>query len=74
MRTGQLPMGWRIKATHRDLSRLTQYAVEARYPDDVSPISKLQSSASLRQAQTIYRSIRAEFESRGIDLAGVACR
>ena len=53
----RLPTGWRIRTTHRDLARLTQYAVEARYPDDVPPISKLQSSASLRQAQTVYRSI-----------------
>jgi len=68
----RLPAGWRIKSTHRDLSRLTQYAVEARYPDDVPPI-KLQSSASLRQAQTIYRSIRGEFESRGLDLSTLEC-
>jgi HEPN domain-containing protein len=69
----RLPTGWHIKASHRDLSRLSQYAVEARYPDDVPPITKLQSSASLRQARTVYRSIRSDFESRGVDLAGTEC-
>ncbi|MGC1166007.1 MAG: HEPN domain-containing protein [Solirubrobacterales bacterium] len=69
----RLPPGWRIKSTHRDLSRLTQYAVEARYPDDLPPINKLQSSASLRQAQTIYRSVRGEFERRGLDLSTLDC-
>lgn len=61
----RLPAGWRVRKTHRDLARLSQYAVEARYPDDVPPITKLQSSASFRQARTIYRNICADFESRG---------
>jgi len=68
-----LPTGWRIRTTHRDLARLTQYAVEARYPDDVPPITKQQSSSSLRQAQTIYRSICADFESRGVQVTDLPC-
>lgn len=69
----RLPTGWRVRNSHRDLARLTQYAVEARYPDDVPPINKLQSSASLRQAQTIYRSICADFESRGVPVTDLVC-
>lgn len=69
----RLPTGWRVRKTHRDLARLSQYAVEARYPDDVPPITKLRSSASFRQARTIYRSIRADFETRGVSLADLPC-
>lgn len=69
----RLPAGWRVRKTHRDLSRLTQFAVEARYPDDVPPLSKLQSSASLRQARTIYRGIVGDFEGRGVDVSSLGC-
>lgn len=69
----RLPNGWHVRTTHRDLARLTQYAVEARYPDDLPPINKLQSSASLRQAQTIYRSICADFERRGVEVSDLTC-
>ncbi len=69
----RLPTGWRVQKTHRDLARLSQFAVEARYPDDVPPITKLQSSASFRQARTIYRSISAEFDSRGVSLTNLPC-
>lgn len=69
----RLGPGWRVRRTHRDLSRLTQFAVEARYPDDVPPLNKLQSSASLRQARTIYRGITSDFEERGIDVSRLAC-
>lgn len=69
----RLPAGWRVKQSHRDLGRLSQYAVESRYPDDVPAITKLQSSASLRQAETIYRSICAEFDRRGIPVDDIPC-
>ncbi len=69
----RLSTGWRVRKTHPDLARLSQYAVEARYPDDVPPITKLQGSASTRQARTIHRSICAEFEKRGVAVANLPC-
>lgn len=36
-----LPDNWRAKRSRRNLGRLTDYAADARYPDDIQPVAQL---------------------------------
>jgi HEPN domain-containing protein len=38
----RLPAGWRLKLRMRDLGRLSDYAAESRYPDDMTPVTAIQ--------------------------------
>jgi HEPN domain-containing protein len=63
----RLPPAWKVHRSPRDLSRLSDYAADARYPDSVNPVTPLDSATAVRQAISVVRSIRQEFEGRGID-------
>jgi len=67
----RLPDGWSVKRRPRDLARLSDYAAEARYPDDLTPVTSLQSANAVRQAMAVIRLVRADFERRGIDTSDV---
>lgn len=70
----RLPAGWRVKARFSGLARLSDYAAESRYPDDLDPVTPIQSATAVRQAIAILKSIRADFERRGFDTTGVVAR
>jgi HEPN domain-containing protein len=63
----RLPSGWRLRLRMPDLGRLSDYAAESRYPDDMTPVTAVQSATAVRQAIAVVRLIREDFERRGID-------
>ncbi len=69
-----LPNDWRVKRRPVHLTRLSGYGVAIRYPDDVTPITPLQSATAVRQAMAVVRIIREDFERRGVPTAGLEPR
>lgn len=63
----RLPSGWRLKLRMPNLGRLSDYAAESRYPDDMTPVTAIQSATAVRQAIAVVHLIREDFERRGID-------
>ena len=63
-----LPTGWRVKTEHPDLSMLTIWVTEARYPHDSPDASKADARAAHRQARAVYESVRADLASHGLVL------
>jgi hypothetical protein len=70
----RLPAGWRVKRSHPDLGRLSDYAVDSRYPDDTTPVTALQSENAVRQAVSIVRVVSEDFDRRGVATSGVRAR
>ncbi len=69
-----LPDTWRLVRRHPDLARLSDYAAESQYPDDMGPVTPLQSATAVRQAMAVVRSIREDFERRGVPTAALEPR
>ncbi|MEW5990850.1 MAG: HEPN domain-containing protein [Chloroflexota bacterium] len=65
---------WRLKRRFPDLARLSRYASESRYPDDIEPVTPIQSATAVRQAAAIVRSIREDFDRSGIPTARIEPR
>ncbi len=63
----RLPGVWRVHRRMPDLGRLSDYAAESRYPDDITPVTPIQSATAVRQAIAVVRLIREDFERRGVD-------
>ena len=61
----RLPDSWSVKREHPDLSELTVWAAESRYPGDWSEITESDAKRALAQASLVYDSIVAEFRRRG---------
>ncbi len=70
----RLPVGWRVRAGSRDLTRLTAYAIDSRYPADMTPVTPVQSATAVRQAVAILRVVREDFERRGVSTADLEPR
>jgi HEPN domain-containing protein len=70
----RLPDGWSVKRRHPKLARLSDYAVDSRYPEDIVPVTAIQSATGVRQAIAVVRVIRQDFERRGISTEGLAPR
>jgi HEPN domain-containing protein len=62
----RLPDAWRIKRHLPDLARLSDYAAESGYPDNIPPVTAIQSATAVRQAVAVVRWIREDFERRGV--------
>ena len=62
----KLPAGWPVKDTHGDLAKLTQWAVEARYPGDWPEPTRTDALRAESEARSVYDSITAEFKLRGM--------
>ncbi len=62
----RLPSDWRVKDQPSDLSSLSDFAVDSRYPDDIAPVTPLQSATAVRQAIAVVRVGREGFEQRGV--------
>lgn len=57
---------WMVKHRRPQLVGLSGFAVEARYPADMTPVTPIQSATAVRQATAILRGIREDFERRGV--------
>lgn len=70
----RLPDDWRVKRRMPELGRLSDYAAESRYPDDMTPVTAVQSATAVRQAIAVVRLVCEEFDRRGIDTKKIAPR
>ena len=62
----RLPAGWRVTRSPLDLGRLSAYATDSRYPDDIAPVTPIESATAVRQAAAVVRGVREDFERRGV--------
>jgi HEPN domain-containing protein len=60
------PDGWRVKKEHPDLAELTEWAVEARYPDAVPEAVEGDAQRATRQARAVWESVYADLAARGL--------
>ena len=70
----RLPDGWRVKRSPPDLGRLSAFATDSRYPDDIEPVSPIESATAVRQAMAVVRVVREDFERHGVSVAGLEPR
>ena len=62
----RLPDDWSVKNEQIDLARLTEWAVEARYPGDWGEATFDDARVAFDQAKAVVESISKEFYRRGI--------
>jgi HEPN domain-containing protein len=60
----RIPDDWRVKQVTADLGRLSEYAVDARYPGDWSDISLDDAQAAVRDAQRIVDAVQIDLDAR----------
>jgi HEPN domain-containing protein len=65
---------WSVRQSHPQLVGLSGFAVEARYPADMTPVTPIQSATAVRQAMAIVRGIREDFERHGVPTADLEPR
>jgi HEPN domain-containing protein len=56
----RIPSRWRVRHLQVDLERLTEYAVEARYPGDLPDISFEEARAAVADAARIVQAVASE--------------
>ena len=61
-----LPNSWSVRVDHPDLTELSQWAVEARYPGEWAEATEADAIRAESQARTVRDSVVAEFRRRGI--------
>jgi HEPN domain-containing protein len=65
---------WHVKRRFPDLARLSRYAAESRYPDDIEPVKPIHSATAVRQAAAVVRTIREDFGRSGVPTAALEPR
>jgi HEPN domain-containing protein len=63
-----LPTGWNVKTQHPNLSALTLWVVEARYPSGLPDATRGEAQAAVREARRVYETIRADMIGHGFTL------
>lgn len=63
-----LPPGWDVKSRYPNLSALTIWVTEARYPSGSPDASRADARAAIRQARAVYQSVRTDLLSHGLAL------
>ncbi len=63
-----LPAGWSVAAAHPVLARLTEFAVEVRYPDSQVKATAVDAQLAVTQAQAVWATITADLRRRGFDV------
>jgi hypothetical protein len=66
--------GRRVKRLPPDLGRLSAFATDSRYPDDIERVTPIESATAVRQAMAVVRVVREDFERRGVSVAGLEPR
>ena len=64
----RIPEGWSLKADHPDLSALTEWAVEARYPGDWPEAVERDAQVAVEQARAIWHSVCRDLSRHGLDV------
>ena len=60
-----LPESWQFKTAHPDLSNLSRWAVEARYPEDMQGATETDASEAVEQARAVWTSVSNALTERG---------
>jgi len=60
-----VPAGWAATVQAMDLSGLTEWAVESRYPGDWPEATEEDATSAVSQAREVYRNVVDDFASRG---------
>ncbi|MDD9975994.1 MAG: HEPN domain-containing protein [Candidatus Poribacteria bacterium] len=63
-----VPDGWHLKTAHPDLSDLTRWAAESRYPEDVPETTNADASEAVEQARGVWTSASTELAKHGYDV------
>lgn len=64
-----IPSDWRVKQVEADLERLSEYAVESRYPGDVPDITPEEARQATADASRIVSAVRSDLKARLSDTA-----
>jgi HEPN domain-containing protein len=62
----KLPGTWKVRRTPADLSRLGDYGVDAKYPDNAIQVRPADAAVAVRQAIAVVRHVREELERQGV--------
>ena len=60
------PEGWAVRDTHDDLSELTEWAIDSRYPGDWPEPTYADAVRAESEARSVHDSVDAEFRRRGM--------
>lgn len=60
-----VPAGWQLKEGHPDLTALTEWAVEARYPGEWPEAVDVDAKAATQQARGVWTSVCADLAIHG---------
>jgi hypothetical protein len=59
-----LPADWRIKQVNADLARLSEFAVEARYPGDLLELTVDDARDAVEEAALVVNAAFADLDDR----------
>ena len=59
-----LPEGWTVRDTHKDMSTLIEWAVDARYPGESPEPTDDDATKAGSEARSILDSVKVEFKRR----------
>lgn len=62
----KLPEGWAVRDTHDDLTELTEWAIDSRYPGDWPEPTYADAVRAESEARSVHDSVDAEFRRRGM--------
>ena len=60
-----VPESWHLKTVHPDLSHLTRWAAEARYPEDTPETTNADASKAVEQARAVWTSVSTTLTEHG---------
>ena len=60
-----VPESWQLKAAHPDLSNLTRWAAEARYPENTPETTDADASNAVEQARAVWISVSTALTEHG---------
>jgi HEPN domain-containing protein len=63
-----LPQTWLVHNLHPNLSALTEWCVEARYPGDWAEATDVDARDAARQARAVWETVLTDFERHGLDV------
>ena len=59
-----VPEDWHVRDVGADLAVLTEFAVDARYPDDLPDVSASEARAGVADAERVVAAVEADFAAR----------
>ncbi len=59
------PQSWQLKKTHPNLSNLTKWIVEARYPEQIQDATEAEAIEAIKQARAIWTSVSTALAEHG---------